>query len=120
MYKNWKLLKSELEDKREEYFQVAEWCNQGKEYTITEKEDYFEVEKIPEPSIEEKSKRKREERDYLLTTVVDPVVTNPLRWGELSEAQQSKYQAYRLYLLGIPQQGDFPDVEIKSFEEFLE
>ena len=93
-------------------------------YTIQEIEPkdgvrQFEVVKIPEPTLEEKSARKREERDYLLTTVVDPVVTNPLRWEELDEAQKSKYRAYRLYLLDIPQQEEFPDIEIKSFEEFL-
>lgn len=83
-------------------------------------ERQFEVVKIPEPTIEEKSARKREERDYLLNTVVDPVVTNPLRWEDLSDAEKSKYRAYRLYLLDIPQQEEFPDIEIKSFEEFLQ
>lgn len=93
-------------------------------YTIQEIEPkdgvrQFEVVKIPEPTVEQKSAWKREERNNLLVTVVDPVVTNPLRWEELDEAQKSKYRAYRLYLLDIPQQEEFPDIEIKSFEEFL-
>ena len=119
MYKNWKIAKSELANKQAEYSKVATWCEEGQEYNIVEKDDMYIVEKIPEPTIEQKSARKREERDYLLTTVVDPVVTNPLRWEELDEAQKSKYRAYRLYLLDIPQQEEFPDIEIKSFEEFL-
>ena len=34
MYENWKILKSEAEEKAEEYSQVAEWCNNGGEYHI--------------------------------------------------------------------------------------
>ena len=86
---------------------------------IYEDDGFYQVKKIPEPSIEEKSEIMREKRDNLLKTVVDPIVTNPLRWEELDDAQKSKYRAYRLYLLDIPQQEGFPDIEIKSFEEFL-
>ena len=85
---------------------------------IAEKDGFYKVEKISEPTIEEKSEIMREERDNLLKTVVDPIVTNPLRWEELTEAEKSKYRAYRLYLLDIPQQEEFPNIEIKSFEEF--
>lgn len=100
------------------YVKTSEWCN-ANGYMIVEKDGFYKVEKIPEPSIEEKSELKREERDNLLKTLVDPIVTNPLRWEELDDAQKSKYRAYRLYLLDIPQQDGFPDIEIKSFEEFL-
>ena len=99
------------------YVKTSEWCN-ANGYMIVEKNGFYKVEKIPEPSIEEKSELKREERDDILKTVVDPVVMNPLRWNELTEADQSKSRAYRLYLLNIPQQEEFPDIEIKSFEEF--
>lgn len=99
------------------YARTSEWCN-ANGYMIVEKNGFYKVEKIPEPSIEEKSEIMREKRDNLLRTVVDPVVTNPLRWEELTEEMQAKYRAYRLYLLDIPQQEEFPDIEIKSFEEF--
>lgn len=94
----------------------------GKEngYTIYDKGDFYLMEKIPEPTMEEKSAKKRDERNYLLETVIDPVVTNPLRWEELSKEEQNKYKEYRFYLLNIPQQEEFPDIEIKSFEEFLQ
>ena len=29
MYENWKILKSELDEKQEEYSEVAEWCNES-------------------------------------------------------------------------------------------
>ena len=97
---------------------VSDSCKENG-YAIYDKGDFYKVEKIPEPTIEEKSAKKREERDYLLKSVVDPVVTNPLRWEELDDTEKSKYRAYRLYLLDIPQMEEFPDIEIKSFEEFL-
>ena len=118
---------------------VMAWCNESGEYTIDCWQDRYTVRKISEVEqrhydslsddekkaynerkLQEKIDNKRFERDNLLTTVVDPIVTNPLRWEELSEAEQSKYRAYRLYLLDIPQQEEFPDIEIKSFEEFLQ
>lgn len=51
----------------------------------------------------------RQERDYKLQTEVDPVVTNPLRWGELSPEKQAEWTQYRLDLLGITEQSGFPN-----------
>lgn len=54
MYENWKILKSEIDEKAEEYSQVAEWCNEGQEYHIELYIDENDVEwyrtvKNPEP-----------------------------------------------------------------------
>lgn len=43
----------------------------------------------------------REQRNNLLTTQVDPVVSNPLRWASLSEQQKQELTDYRLALLNI-------------------
>lgn len=138
-WKTFDISKEELDDKNKQvYTEVAKECRKSQEYTIDFWNDRYTVRKISEienfhlstMTEEEKSKylekrlqekiyEKREERDNLLAKVVDPVVTNPLRWEGLSEAEKSKYRAYRLYLLDIPQQEEFPDIEIKSFEEFL-
>ena len=48
MYENWKILKSEAEEKAEEYSAVAEWCNESGEYHIEDTGEYFEVVKNPE------------------------------------------------------------------------
>lgn len=53
MYENWKILKSELEEKQEEYSQVAEWCNNGGEYHIEDDGTYYKTVKNPEPTEEE-------------------------------------------------------------------
>ena len=50
----------------------------------------------------------RSERDLRLEDEVDPIVTNPLRWAELSAEQQQSYVDYRRALLDIPQQDGFP------------
>lgn len=52
--------------------------------------------------------RLRSERDYRLTAIVDPVVSNPLRWGDLSEAQKQAWVDYRRNLLDIT--ATYPDV----------
>lgn len=49
--------------------------------------------------------RLRVQRDGLLHDGVDPLVSNPLRWADLSAAQQTEVAAYRRALL------DWPDTE---------
>jgi hypothetical protein len=51
----------------------------------------------------------RAERDRILTTVVDPLVSNPLRWADLTETKQTEWSQYRTDLLNIPQQSGFPN-----------
>ena len=48
MYENWKILKSELEEKLDEYTEVAEWCNENQHYTIEDDGIYYKVIEIPE------------------------------------------------------------------------
>jgi hypothetical protein len=43
----------------------------------------------------------RSKRDDILKTEVDPIVSNPLRWADLSEAQQQAWANYRRALLDI-------------------
>ncbi len=50
----------------------------------------------------------RAQRDYLLATEVDPIVSNPLRWADMTSEQQTALAAYRTALLGVPQQAGFP------------
>lgn len=50
----------------------------------------------------------RQQRDTLLATQVDPIVSNPLRWGDLNEEQQQAWATYRRALLDITTQAGFP------------
>ena len=73
MYENWKIKKSELEEKQEEYSQVAEWCNESGEYHIQEIDDEYCVVKLPEPTIEEQNETIRKTRQALFTQYADPL-----------------------------------------------
>lgn len=50
----------------------------------------------------------RLDRDNKLKKEVDPVVTNPLRWAELTTEKQNEWTQYRNDLLNVPQQAGFP------------
>ena len=51
----------------------------------------------------------RGQRDQRLAEEVDPIVTNPLRWAELTDAKQAEWTQYRTYLLNLPDQAGFPN-----------
>lgn len=48
-------------------------------------------------------RRLRARRNALLRNDVDPIVTNPIRWAELSAEQQAAWLAYRQALLDWPE-----------------
>ena len=47
-------------------------------------------------------------RDDKLANDVDPIVSNPLRWNELTDVQRTAWTQYRTDLLNVPQQAGFP------------
>lgn len=51
----------------------------------------------------------RAQRDQKLVQEVDPIVTNPLRWAELTDAKQAEWTQYRTDLLNMPDQAGFPN-----------
>ena len=50
----------------------------------------------------------RGHRDYLLETEVDPIVSNPLRWADMTTEEQQAWSTYRTALLDITDQAGFP------------
>ena len=50
----------------------------------------------------------RDQRDVKLSSEVDPIVTNPLRWADLTTEKQNEWTQYRTDLLNVPQQAGFP------------
>lgn len=57
---------------------------------------------------EDKAQGIRASRDFILSEDVDPLVTNPLRWADLTAVEQAAWTAYRQALLDVPQQSGFP------------
>lgn len=131
-YSDWKVLKSVInyigedeektiaaQEAQNEYSNAADWCNENQQYVITEDELYYKTELIPEPTTEEKAEEVRAIRNNYLQIYVDPYVSNPLRWADMSTEDQQNIVNYRLYLLDIPEQPEFPDIEVKTFDEWL-
>ena len=52
-YSNWKIKKSDLPEKQQEYTEVAAWCNQSGEYHIEKQDNYYAVVKNAEPTEEQ-------------------------------------------------------------------
>ena len=71
--------------------------------------DYSAYVAPTQEELDEKSmKRFRFIRDQLLKNLVDPIVSNPMRWGDLSENEQSEVRSYRQSLLDISLQATWP------------
>lgn len=58
------------------------------------------------------AKQVRSQRDFILATQVDPMVSNPLRWAAMTAERQAAWEYYRLSLLDVPQQSGFPQTVI--------
>jgi len=66
------------------------------------------VEAYSAPSNEVLSLNIRAQRDSILGTIVDPIVSNPLRWADMSSEKQEEWRVYRQALLNIPESSGFP------------
>ena len=64
------------------------------------------------PTQEELDQEAEEEvrglRDYLLFSHVDPIISNSLRWADMTTDKQNAWTAYRRDLLDITDQDGFP------------
>jgi|SaaInlStandDraft_4_1057021.scaffolds.fasta_scaffold01866_5 hypothetical protein len=78
--------------------------------TINTNPNYFSIKLSDEEKavivFDIESESVRQERDMLLTSIVDAI--NPMRYKALSEADQLSWDQYRLDLLAVPQQVGFP------------
>ena len=50
----------------------------------------------------------RMKREYILIGELDPIVSNPLRWAAMSDAERQAWSDYRQALLDITDQSGFP------------
>lgn len=82
MYENWQILKTEADEKAEEYSAVAEWCNNSGQYTIEDDGTYYKVAAIPEPTAAELAEREINElkaflaaTDYVVIKIAEGSAT---------------------------------------------
>lgn len=93
-YENWKIAKSELEAKQEEYSTVAEWCNQMQTHHIEEIGDEYCVVANPVLTIEEANEQVRQTRGRLYQEFVDPLhaqKNKDIIMGEWSDEKEQEY-----------------------------
>ena len=116
MYENWKILKSEIEEKADEYSQVAEWCNENG-YTIVEDGKYYKTVKLPEPTPPSEDELKAKVRDvrdsYLLATDYTQLPDAPF-----TPEQKAQYAEYREYLRNYTETEEWWLEKPKTFEEW--
>lgn len=60
----------------------------------------------------------RNYRNKLLETEVDPIVSNPLRWNDMSEYNKNQYQEYRTYLLDWTENEEWWKTKPETFDDF--
>ena len=114
MYENWKILKSELQKKQDEYSQVAEWCNTTGEYHLEEQGKYYAVVKNPEPTQAQKEQNVRSVRNeylqqYDFTQLPDAPFTTE---------EKAQYAGYREYLRGYTDTADWWKQNPQTFDEW--
>lgn len=92
MYENWKILKSEIDEKVEEYSEVAEWCNNSGEYSIELYIDENDVEwyrtvKNPEPLPPTKEEQEQN-RAKAYQQEVDPITSHIQRLRDMEQTEE--------------------------------
>ena len=103
---------------KEEHVAFANWnnANGGKLCSMPVGDGTYRLEETPAPTIDELSAQKRAERDNLLAQTDKYMLPDFPITGE----KLAQYKAYRQYLRDLPEQAGFPNVEIMTFEKYVE
>lgn len=103
MYENWKILKSEADEKAEEYSQVAKWCNESGKYHIEEQGEYYVVVKNAEPSAEDIKKarisdlkQQLAETDYVIIKIAEGSATTEEYASVIANRKEWRAEIQRL------------------------
>ena len=114
-YSNWKIKKSDLEKKQEEYSEVAAWCN-ANGYHIEDDGTYYKVVKNAEPTEEEIKAAVRGVRNgYLQDTDFTQLPDAPF-----TSEEKLQYAQYRQYLRDYTDTADWWLEYPKTFDEWKE
>ena len=94
----------------------ANWnnANGGKLRSIPVGDGTYRLEEIPAPTTDELAAQKRLERDNLLAQTDKYMLSD----FPITEEKLAQYKAYRQYLRDLPEQAEFPSVELLSFEDW--
>lgn len=96
------------------YTEAAIWCNNGGVAHIEAKDGKYFIVENAKPTEEEIAVQKRSQRDaYLQDTDKYMLADFPV-----TEEEKVKVVEYRTYLRDLPTDAKWPNVEVKSFEEW--
>lgn len=104
---------------RKEHVKFANWknANGGNLISVSLGGGTYRLEEIPAPTTEELSAQKRAERNAILDAT-DKFVSVPDY--PITDEKREQYKAYRQYLRDLPTAWGFPNVEIMTFEKYVE
>lgn len=108
------------------YEAMAKVCNEKQELIIADhRPDYFSLEKMPEPTVEEKSNQVKSIRNqYMSDTLArcDRYEKQKAIGLETTESAETyrNYLFYLQYLRDVPQSADFPNIEVLTFDKWVE
>lgn len=94
-YSNWKIKKSDLDTKLDEYKDVAEWCNENGGYMIVEDGKYYKVAPIPEPT-PPTDEEIRQMREKAYEADVDPITAHIQRLRDMEQTEEVKAEIAEL------------------------
>ena len=99
MYENWKIKTSELDEKVEEYSEVAEWCNENNyhiEFYIDENDiEWYRTVKNPEPLPPTKEEQEQN-RARAYQQEVDPITSHIQRLRDMEQTPEIEAEIAKL------------------------
>ena len=107
----------------ENYTEAAIWCNDNNARIVQEEDGYY-IRAIPKPSTEQLAVLKRAERD----TAINSIIWRVQRYEQQkqlcietadSEETYHKILEYIQYLRVLPQSQNFPNMDVKNFNEWI-
>lgn len=113
-YKDWKILKSELNANLNEYSKVAQWCNESGKYHMDHDDLYYKVVENPEPSVEDLQKEVRALRNNYLAKYDFTQLSD----APFTEQEKEKYAQYRHYLRDYTNQENWWKQNPLTYEEW--
>ena len=101
---------------KKEHIAFANWnnANGGKLRSVPVGDGTYRLEEIPAPTTDELAAQKRAERDNLLAQTDKYMLSD----FPITEEKLAQYKAYRQYLRDLPEQAEFPNVDVLSFGDW--
>ena len=107
----------------ENYTEAAVWCNENNAVIVQEEDGYY-IRSIPEHTAEQLAVVKRSERDVAINSIIWRVQRYEQQRDlgiETADSEETyhKILEYIQYLRVLPQSQNFPNTDVKNFNEWI-